>query len=206
METLIGAPIEWAVADRVQPGQSESGDRHLVLSTADRGLVAVVDGLGHGADAASAAKVAVQALERGANRPLVQLVRDCHQSLMGTRGAVLSVAAFSFADDTMAWIGVGNVEGRLLRAPGSAARRAEGLLVRGGVVGAQLPPLLPQVVPIRRGDTLILATDGVRSDFLDARLPYQAPAALARHVLARFGTHTDDALVLAVRYRGWESA
>jgi negative regulator of sigma-B (phosphoserine phosphatase) len=93
MATLINAPIEWALAELAQPGQSESGDRHLVLSTPAGGLVAVVDGLGHGAEAASAAKVAVRALERGGDRPLVQLFRDCHQSLIGTRGAVISADA-----------------------------------------------------------------------------------------------------------------
>jgi len=202
METLISAPIEWAVADLPQPGQSESGDRHLVLSTADGGLVAVVDGLGHGAEAASAAKMAVMALERGADRPLVQIVRDCHQSLIGTRGAVLSAAAFSVIDDSMTWLGVGNVEGRLLRAPASGGAPPEALLVRGGVVGAQLPPLVPRIVRLRRGDMLIIATDGIRSEFLDAPLPYQEPQALADHVLARWSTQTDDALVLVVRYLG----
>jgi len=202
METLISPPIEWAVAELARPGQSESGDRHLVLSTADGGLVAVVDGLGHGAEAASAAKMAVMALERGADRPLVQIVRDCHQSLIGTRGAVLSAAAFSVIDDSMTWLGVGNVEGRLLRAPASGGAPPEALLVRGGVVGAQLPPLVPRIVRLRRGDMLIIATDGIRSEFLDAPLPYQEPQALADHVLARWSTQTDDALVLVVRYLG----
>jgi len=200
METLIKPPIEWAVAEVAQRGQSESGDRYVALSTPEGGLVAVVDGLGHGAEAASAAKVAVRALERGAHRPLVQLLRDCHQSLIGTRGAVISAAALAF--ETMTWLGVGNVEGLLLRAPASRGARTESLLVRGGVVGVHLPALAAEVVPIRRGDTLILATDGVHSGFLDATLPYQEPQALADHVLARLGTHTDDALVLAVRYLG----
>src|SRR6266566_7052570 len=141
METLINAPIEWAVAELAQQGQSESGDRHLVLPTPDGGLVAVVDGLGHGAEAASAAKVAVRALERGGDRPLAQLFRDCHQSLIGTRGAVISAASFSVPDETMTWLGVGNVEGRLLRAPVSGSPPPDALLVRGGVVGAHLPPL-----------------------------------------------------------------
>jgi len=202
METLISPRIEWAVAELAQPGQSESGDRHLVLSTMEGGLVAVVDGLGHGADAASAAKVAVRALESGGDRPIVQLLRDCHQSLIGTRGAVMSVAAFSFADETMSWLGVGNVEGRILRVPVSGGPPPEALLVRGGVVGVQLPPLVSKIIPIRRGDMLIVATDGIRSEFLDAPLPYQEPQALADHVLARWGTHTDDALVLVVRYLG----
>jgi negative regulator of sigma-B (phosphoserine phosphatase) len=202
METLISAPIEWAVAELAQPSQSESGDRHLVLSTPDGGLVAVVDGLGHGAEAASAAKVAVRALERGGDRLLVQLFRDCHQSLIGTRGAVISAASFSVPDETMTWLGVGNVEGRLLRAPASGGPPPDALLVRGGVVGAHLPPLVARIARIRRGDMLIVATDGIRSEFLDAPLPYQEPQALANHVLARWGTQADDALVLVVRYLG----
>jgi hypothetical protein len=202
METLISAPIEWAVAELPRPGQSESGDRHLVLSTARGGLVAVVDGLGHGAEAASAAKMAVMALERGAERPLAQMFRDCHQSLIGTRGAVISAAAFSVTDDAMTWLGVGNVEGRLLRAPRPGGGPPEALLVRGGVVGAQLPPLVPRIVRLRRGDMLIIATDGIRSEFLDALLPYQEPQTLADHVLSRWATQADDALVLVVRYLG----
>jgi len=202
MEAVITASIEWAVAGLVQPGQSESGDRYVVLPTTDGGLVAVVDGLGHGAEAASAAKVAVRALERGANRPVVPLFRECHASLIGTRGAVISAAVFNVHDETMTWLGVGDVEGRLLRAPSAASPRTVSLLLRGGVVGVHLPALVPEVVPIGRGDTLVLATDGVRSDFLDALLPPLEPQALADYVLEHSGTQTDDALVLVVRYLG----
>ena len=56
---------------------------------------------------------------------------------------------------------------------------------------------------IMRGDTLILATDGIRSDFLGALLPQgDPPQALADHILARWSKQTDDALVLVVRYLG----
>jgi hypothetical protein len=62
--------------------------------------------------------------------------------------------------------------------------------------------LVSEVVPIHQGDMLIFATDGVRSDFLDAPLPQLEPKALADHVLEHSGTQTDDALVLVVRYLG----
>ena len=202
METLIKPPIEWAVAALARRGERESGDHYVALATPDVGLVAVVDGLGHGAEAARAAKTAVRALERGADRPLVQMLRDCHQQLTTTRGAVISAAVLDFRDETMTWLGVGNVEGLLLRAPASRGARAQALLVRGGVVGSHLPPLAAEVDPLRCGDTLILATDGIRSEGLDATLPYLPPQALADHVLTRWGTQTDDALVLVVRYVG----
>jgi len=76
-------------------------------------------------------------------------------------------------------------------------------LLRGGVVGVHLPALAAAIVPIMRGDTLILATDGVRSDFLHEILPYRdPPQAVADRILARFGRITDDALVLVARYLG----
>jgi len=194
--------IEWAVAEVTRAGQTESGDRHLVTATPDGALVAVVDGLGHGAEAADAAKVAVRSLERNAQQRVIPLVRDCHQSLVGTRGAVISVASFTAHDQTMTWLGVGNVEGLLLRALATSPRR-ESLLLRGGVVGVHLPTLTAEIVPVTPGDTLILATDGVRSDFSSERLSQQdPPPMLADYILARWGKQDDDALVLVVRYLG----
>ena len=202
MEAVRTRLIRWAVAEATRAGQTESGDRYLATATPDGALVAVVDGLGHGAEAADAAKVAVRSLERHAQQPVIPLVRDCHQSLLRTRGAVISVASFSAHDQTMTWLGVGNVEGLLLRARAASPRR-EALLLRGGVVGVHLPALIAEIVSLTPGDTLILATDGVRSDFSHERLPEpDSPQLLADHILARWGKQDDDALVLVVRYLG----
>src|SRR5437899_2501122 len=203
METVSTGVIEWAVAELVLPGQTESGDRGLVTATSGGSLVAVVDGLGHGAEAAGAAKAAVSSLERHAQEPIIQLIRNCHRSLAGTRGVVMSVAEFDARAETMTWIGVGNVEGVLLRAQATVSPRRESLLMRGGVVGAHLPTLAAAIVPVMRGDTLILATDGVRSDFASEHLAHgDPPQELADYILAKWGTKTDDALVLVARYLG----
>jgi len=202
MEAVRTGLIEWAVAEGTRAGQTESGDRYLAMTTPDGALVAVVDGLGHGAEAANAAKMAVGSLERHAHQQVIPLVKDCHHSLFGTRGAVLSVASFTARDQSMTWLGVGNVEGLLLRAQATSPRRAS-LLLRGGVVGVHLPALTAEIVPVTPGDTLILATDGVRSDFSHERLPQQhSPRLLADHIFARWGKRDDDALVLVVRYLG----
>jgi phosphoserine phosphatase RsbX len=80
------------------------------------------------------------------------------------------------------------------------------LLLRAGVVGVHLPALTGSIVPIARGDTLIFATDGIRSEFLDEiRTHRETPPTLADRILRRYGRGTDDALVLVVRYLGLES-
>ena len=193
-------PFEWAQAARALSGQS--GDCALVRPF-DRGfLVGVVDGLGHGPEAAEAAGLAVRELEAYAGESVIALVRRAHTRLRGTRGVVLSLASFNTLDETMTWIGVGNVEGVLIRAePGSGSAR-ETILQRGGVVGYDLPPLQASVVAVSAGDTLVFATDGLRSEFVTGLRSNISPERHATELLAQYGKATDDALVLVARYLG----
>jgi hypothetical protein len=62
----------------------------------------------------------------------------------------------------MTWLGVGNVQGVLMRADAKKGKVKESLLLRGGVVGSQLPALQATVIPIVKGDTLVFATDRPR--------------------------------------------
>ena len=196
------AVIDWGVATLTLPGERESGDLHLVKPVRAGVLVSVVDGLGHGAEAAAAARAAVAALSRHAQESVLPLLQRCHQALAGTRGAVVSVALFDRADGSMTWLGVGNVEGVLLYADAGERRGRERLVTRGGIVGSELPPLRAEVLAVAPGDTLILATDGIQSGFADDLAVEAPPQQLADQILARSGKSTDDALVLVARYVG----
>jgi serine phosphatase RsbU (regulator of sigma subunit) len=194
--------LEWAVAARALDGQAQSGDLHLVKMTPAGALVAVVDALGHGAEAAKVALTAISTLERGAGEPVVTLLERCDRALRLSRGAVLSLAGFDEDAQTMTWVGVGNVEGVFLKADPTARPARESMLLRGGVVGYRLPSLMSSVRRVDPGDLLVLATDGIRSDFAE-HVVWGAPAkAMADRLLERCGKGTDDALVLVVRYRG----
>jgi serine phosphatase RsbU (regulator of sigma subunit) len=200
-----GEPIEWGVASRPYPGQVESGDLHVIAAFEGGVLAAAIDGLGHGDEAAQAARRAAEVLMDDPARPVRHLVERCHQALRGGRGAVMTLAAFDTRQDRLTWTAVGNVEAALCRADGDAKPPREAIVPRGGVVGYQLPPLREVTLPIARGDVLILATDGVAHDFI-LESPLRTPAAAyAGHLLAHYGKNTDDALVLVVRYLGSRS-
>ena len=194
--------LEWSVATRTMSGEIECGDAHLVVELPGGALVAVVDGLGHGREAAVAAREAVATLTQHADEPVVPLLQRCHGQLRATRGVVMTLASFRAADATMTWLGVGNVEGFLLRANAAAIPARESVLLRGGVVGYEIPPLRPATHRVAAGDTLVLATDGIRSasaEGLDVAVP---PREMAAGVLARHAKDTDDALVLVARWLG----
>ena len=194
--------IDWAVAALALAGQSRSGDLHVVKAFSGGALVGVVDGLGHGVEASEASSAAAAVLEGHACEPVDSLMRRCHEKLMGTRGAAMTLASIRATDHTMSWLGVGNVEGVLMRGSGQETAKNEGIVQRGGIVGLNLPPLRVSVVPVSAGDTLILATDGIRPGFAKVLTPGEPIQRSADRILDRCGRDSDDALVLVVRVTG----
>jgi negative regulator of sigma-B (phosphoserine phosphatase) len=195
--------IEWGWAGAALEGD-ESGDLHIVATFPRGALVAVIDGLGHGPEAALAAREAASILEAHAALSVRELVERCHEGLRKTRGAVMSLASLDTRSSTIEWCGVGNVDGVLLRAD-AARRDSEAIGTRGGVVGYRLPALNVSTVAVAAGDVLVLATDGIRGGFSGAVDVDREPQAIADAVLAGCAKGSDDALVLVVRYLGMSS-
>ena len=198
--------IDYGAAAQAHTGELVTGDAYLVQPFPHGVLVAVVDGLGHGQAAATAAQIAIATLAEYAHDDIVSLVHRCHRALKGTRGVVMSLASLNALADSMAWVGIGNVEGVLLRRKANRSQRQAGIVLRGGIVGYHLPPLRAAVVPIGPGDILILATDGIHSGFVTEVNLAQSPPQIAADILARHARGTDDAMVLVVRWHGRDTA
>jgi phosphoserine phosphatase RsbX len=194
------AILDWAVAGRPLNGQIESGDLHVVAPFDGGTLVAAIDGLGHGPEAARASRVAAGVVAAHPSETLTRLVEWCHEALLKTRGAVMTLASFRSRTAELTWMGIGNVEGVLLRA--DATRASDAAPLRGGVVGFRMPAFRATTVSLSFGDTLVLATDGIKSGFARGRTAAASPAQLSEAILADHGRSTDDAMVLVARYVG----
>ena len=194
--------IEWAVAQRTLPGQTVSGDRHVALSHRRGVTLAVIDGIGHGPEAAQAADLAVDTLRLfPEHTPLAQL-NCCHLALANSRGVVMTLAEFNLRDQTLTLCGIGNVEATLFRAaPGPGTPACEGALLRGGVVGGQLPAPHASIIPVAAGDILDMASDGLRADIAREFPALSQLQHLADHLLERNFKGTDDALLLVARFK-----
>jgi serine phosphatase RsbU (regulator of sigma subunit) len=193
---------EYAVASRAMAGERQSGDAALVCARGEGILVAVVDGLGHGEEAAAAAEVAIRTLREQTGQPVDLLFQRCHENLQTTRGAAIALATLETASATVTWSGVGNVEGILVGPTQRGGHRKQSLTNRGGVVGYRLPAVQASVFQISPGDLLIFATDGIDERFTSGEIPRGPPDRVARAILERHGKATDDALVLVLRWRG----
>jgi len=197
-------PIEWATAGRPLPGEAISGDQPVAIDIGGgAALFGVMDGLGHGPAAATPALRAADALRRARSERLEVLVQLCHRVLAGTRGVAMTLARVDFTANTLTWTGVGNVTANLI------ARSARGIHVRSsarltaGIVGYRIPEIRPaQVVPLRAGDLIVIASDGITHYGVEGIDFAASASAIAEHILIEHAKDTDDAMVLTARNRG----
>ena len=195
------AQLESGVAERPLEGERRSGDVALLAPYDGGALVAAIDGLGHGAGAADAAEAAADVLREHPDDEPAHLLERCHRALARTRGAVMTLAWFDVREGRLYWTGVGNVEGRLVRAAGGPNAPTEGALTKGGVVGYNLPSVRVTSTDLEDGDVMVLVTDGIHSGFARAIAAGGAAQEIADRILAQHAKGSDDALVIVVRYR-----
>ncbi|OBH92891.1 SpoIIE family protein phosphatase [Mycobacterium scrofulaceum] len=200
-------PIEWARAGRPLPSEYTSGDRGLALDIdGAAALFGVVDGLGHGPEAAAAALRAVEAVKRSSTERLEVLIQLCHRVLEGTRGVAMTLARVDFAANTLTWTGVGNVTADLVAKSLTGVQIRSSARLTAGIVGYRIPEIKPaQAISMRPGDLLVISTDGITENYLD-HIDFSATAVvIAEELLGKDAKETDDAMVLAARHRGVSS-
>jgi phosphoserine phosphatase RsbX len=201
-ERAAREPIEWGIATRCRLGEDMSGDLAVVSLLPEGALVAGIDGVGHGSEAARAARTAAAAMCEAPGHDLVRLVQRCHSALRGTRGAAISLAFVSTSGSRMTWLGVGNVEGRVLSGDPAATRPKSSLALGRGVPGHELPAVQAAAITMRPGDVLVLATDGVDPRFADSLELSGSSQTISDRILSDHWRPSDDALVIVVRYLG----
>lgn len=115
----------------------------------------------------------------------------------------MTLARVDFAAATLTWTGVGNVAANLVAKDVAGTHVRSSARLTGGIVGYRIPEIKPaQVVSIRAGDLLVMASDGISEGHLD-HIDFAASAAvIAKDIVSKHAKETDDALVLAARHRG----
>ena len=196
------AELELGVAGIALEGEERSGDLAVFAPYERGGLAVVIDGLGHGDEAADASAIAGKVIHEHANDAPAALLSRCHEALRRSRGVVLTAAWFDLEDLEISLAGVGNVEARLVRGDAAYGARHDSALVLGGVVGYNLPAVRPSHTDLRRGDAVAFATDGIDADYSASLTPGLTAQRLAERILERHARTTDDALAAVVRYVG----
>jgi hypothetical protein len=176
-------------------GEVECGDAWSV-EIGDRIALMVVDGLGHGPDAAVAAAVATTKFRTLAKEPPDIALRTIDAAMRGTRGAALSAAFIDETARTVSFAGVGNVDGRVL-----TDERTEHLIPQNGIVGSAMPTVRATAATWSADARLVLHSDGVSARWQLAAYPglmNAHPSIMAGVIYRDFGRDRDDATIVVL--------
>src|SRR5262245_2630464 len=110
-----------AVCAPVQ-GETHSGDGWAAWSAGELTSILVVDGLGHGTEAAVAADTAIATFRRHAERSAADVITLVHQALRSTRGAAVALAELDQRNHTLRYCGLGNISSTVIAADGREQR------------------------------------------------------------------------------------
>ena len=187
-------PVRVAAASRPYPGEVANGDAWQVDWHEGACRIAVVDGLGHGPEAASISTAALGLLAERPDLSPAEGLRACHLALSKTRGAAMLIAWIKPAAGELVYAGVGNVEAHLWQ-----DGRQQRLVAYRGIVGTATPTIRPFSLALGSEWLLLIHTDGIRARFEADKLPEELltdPQRLADGILLGWGREMDDATVV----------
>jgi hypothetical protein len=189
--------LEIGVVNLPKVGEVACGDAWNVFQEPGRSLLLVADGLGHGLQAADAARAAVRVVQAHAHLGPAELLPLLHAALRSTRGAAVALAEVQREARAVRFAGVGNIAGTIF-ANGSS----RSLVSHNGTVGCEVRKIQEFVYPFPQGALLVLHSDGLGSHWRLDQYPGLAarhPALIAGVLYRDFKRGRDDVTVLAAR-------
>jgi len=182
---------------RSMDGGTFSGDGWSLRTGPGHMQVCLVDGLGHGPEAARVADATAQAFLATHARDPSLVLTALNAALGGTRGGAVAVACLDTASGQLRYGGVGNIAARLLTPAGS-----RGLASLPGIVGLQFRKAQTFDFPQAGSALLVLHSDGLQGRWDLQQYPGLAlrhPALIAAVLCRDFDRGRDDTTVVLLR-------
>jgi hypothetical protein len=183
----------FGVAQRCALGETECGDGWLIEKLDGSVTIAVVDGLGHGKEAAVAAKAFCEHVRDKIGDGLETIMTSAQRPMSGTRGAAAALLRLTRHESLLEFVGVGNIAVQSGRSatfhPVSAP----------GIVGQRVRKLLPFAHELESDLLLVLHSDGISTRFELDGYAHMDPQEMAQAILDDHGKGYDDATCVVVR-------
>jgi anti-sigma regulatory factor (Ser/Thr protein kinase) len=179
------------------PGEEVSGDAWDEEGRADGVAILVVDGLGHGPQAAEASAAAVEAFRTSRWQPPAARLEAIHGAMRGTRGGAAAVADVDRAARLVRFAGIGNIGALILD-----GNRARWLMSHNGTVGHVVRRIDEVTVPWPARGLLLMYSDGLGTPREIATYPGLAerhPSLVAGVLWRDLARGRDDVTVVVVK-------
>ncbi len=177
-------------------GEEACGDAWAVHQAAERSLVMVADGLGHGPAAGAAAAQAMRTFRAHPERGVAELVTVLDAALRPTRGAAVAIAEIVPQQGVVNYAGLGNIAGRIY-----GGETVRNLVTTDGTAGTGTRKTHEYTYPWPPDGLLLMHSDGLASHWdLDSHfgLLNRHPSLIAGVLFRDHRRQRDDVTIVAV--------
>lgn len=177
--------------------EKECGDTGVILESEKTLFVALLDVLGHGAEAYEVAQKARLFLESNYLEDLVELTMELHQAILNTRGLVGSLVRLDISSGLLDYVGMGNIVSRRF---GSEYYK---FVNRDGIIGYKMPKPRMENLQLKKGDILLMHSDGIRenSGITNNNGVFDGHAeSITKELVQKFSRQNDDSACFLLKY------
>lgn len=179
------------------PGERVCGDDWSCDCTADRVIVALVDGLGHGWGAAEAAKEGIATFHERSDLAPARILDYMHDAMRKTRGGVAAIAELRPKERLLTFAGIGNICCSLFSQGASRS-----YVSHNGTLGVRISKIQEFRSEWPADGVLVLHSDGLQSKWDLNSYPgliSRHPAVIGGALLRDFRRQRDDASVIVIK-------
>lgn len=185
----------FAVLQVAKPGEEVCGDQWELKRNRGRITLMVADGLGHGPNAAEAARSAGDIVRKHADAAPKDLLESIHRGIRHTRGAAVSIIEMDAERRIVVFAGLGNVAASLCHRNGVRQQ----LVTMNGTAGMEGRNVFREFsYPWPEGSVVVLHSDGLGTRWDLAEYPSlvsRGSGLIAGALFRDYWRGTDDALV-----------
>ena len=183
-----------------KPGETTSGDGFVSKKTDKYIKLMLADGLGHGPEANKAINEAANAFKIFPDYSPTETIRFIHNAIKKTRGAVINIVGYNYANKTWASAGVGNIAVRM-----SGPVSFKNHMSYNGIVGHNIPTTMSdQEYHLEDFNQVMLCSDGIKTRIDMAKYPSMYKYDLAVLAAAIYKDHArrnDDMSVVIAKVK-----
>ena len=194
--TLPLRPLTVGAVCLALDGEEACGDAWAIHVAAERSLVMVADGLGHGPAAGAAGAQAMRTFRAHLERGVAELVTVLDAALRPTRGAAVAIAEIVPQQGVVNYAGLGNIAGRIY-----GGETVRNLVTTDGTAGTGTRKTHEYTYPWPPDGLLLMHSDGLASRWdLDSHfgLLSRHPSLIAGVLFRDHRRQRDDVTVVAV--------
>jgi len=191
------AKVDYFLIKRPLNNDVFCGDTGIIKEFDNKVFVGIVDVLGHGEEAHEVAAICENFFQKNYNLDLVETLKGLHESIKGSRGAVVGLSLLDLESGELQCTAMGNVT---IRKFGSSNTR---IISREGIVGYMMSNPRKEKMKLYDGDVLVLYTDGVKEHFDQKDYPEllaHDARTIATRIMDQFGKEHDDAICIVLKY------